>query len=129
QKVRTPPPKPVPGAIAHGSDDWLNYQTGHRSGQPKDRDLVRVRAKVGVDRAHIRELKTPPELDAHEAEAHVPDLPEAQTRPFHSRSSGSISSQGSQQTSRASSSSLGPIRRRLPPRRPNGRRELSSRAA
>ena len=39
-------------------------------------DLVRLRAELLVDGAHVRHLQPPAELDAEEPEAHVPDLPD-----------------------------------------------------
>src|SRR5215831_19099843 len=39
---------------------------------------MRVGAEILVDRAHVGHLQRPAELNAQEAEAHVPDLPEAQ---------------------------------------------------
>src|SRR4030095_10594807 len=74
------PPRrePVPGAIVEVADEGLHEQAGERSGEPQHGDLVRVGAQVLLDRAHVRHLQRPAELDAQAAEGHVPDLPEAQ---------------------------------------------------
>ena len=87
QEVGAPSSQPAPGAVAHAADDGLDEQTGEGRGEPEHRDLVRGGAQVLVDGAHVRHLQAPPELDAQEAEAHVPDLPEAQSRLVHASSS------------------------------------------
>ncbi len=60
----------------------MGWTTSPVSGrrEPEDGDLVSVGAEVLVDGAHVGHLQRPAELDAQEAEAHVPDLPEAQVR-------------------------------------------------
>ena len=58
----------------------LNQHAGERRGQPQDGNLVGPRAQVLIDGAHVRHLQAPAELDAQEAEAHVPYLPEAALR-------------------------------------------------
>ena len=77
QEVRTPAAEPSPGAVAHVPDDRLHEQSGQRRRQPEHGDLVGVARQVFVDGAHVGHLQAPAELDAEEAEAHVPDLPEA----------------------------------------------------
>ncbi len=85
EEVRTTATQAVPGVVAHVADDGLHDQSGERRGQPQDRDLVRARSQVFVDGAHVRHLESPAELNAEEPEAHVPDLPKAESRFGHSR--------------------------------------------
>src|SRR5205085_10650497 len=89
EKVRPPPTKPIPRPVAHRADDWLHEQTRDWPREPEDRYLVRVRAELRIDRAHVGELQAPAELDAEKAEAHIPDLPEAQMWFLHDDSFGS----------------------------------------
>src|SRR5262249_3976730 len=77
QKVGATPSEPVPGMVAHVTDGGLDEQPRQRCGEPENRNLVRLGAEVLVDGAHVGHLQSPAELDAQEAEAHVPDLPEA----------------------------------------------------
>src|SRR5262249_20454497 len=78
EEGRPAPAEGVPRGIAHVADDGLHEQAGERGGEPQHGDLVRVGAEVLVDGAHVGHLQRPAELDAQEAEGHVPDLPEAQ---------------------------------------------------
>src|SRR5437016_13322053 len=82
------------------ADDGLDDKPGQRRGEPENGDLVGVGAEVLVDGAHVGHLQCPAELDAQEAEAHVPDLPEAQVR--------SLDASGASIHERPSSSVLGP---------------------
>src|SRR5262249_26960754 len=77
QKVGATPAQAVPCVVAHVTDDGLDHQPRQRCREPENRNLVRLCAEVLVDGAHVRHLQSPAELDAQEAEAHVPDLPEA----------------------------------------------------
>src|SRR5205085_11089159 len=72
--------EPVPSAVAHRADDRLHDEACDGPREPEQRDIGLLRAEVGVDGAHVGELQAPAELYAEEPEAHVPDLPEAQTR-------------------------------------------------
>ncbi len=78
EEVRPAAAERAPGAVAHVADDGLDDEAGERRGEPEHGNLVRARAEVLVDGTHVGHLQTPAELDAEEAEAHVPDLPEAQ---------------------------------------------------
>ena len=69
--------------IAHVANDRLHDEAGQGRGQPQYRDLIGARAQIFVNGAHVRHLQAPAELDAEEAETHVPDLPEPQSRFFH----------------------------------------------
>ena len=64
------------------ADDRLHEQSGQRRREPEHRHLVRLRAELLVDGAHVRHLQPPAELDAEEPEAHIPDLPERETGRF-----------------------------------------------
>ena len=77
QKVGATPAEPVPGMVAHVTDDGLDHQSRQRCREPQNRNLVRLSAEVLVDSAHVGHLQSPAELDSQEAEACVPDLPEA----------------------------------------------------
>ena len=76
QQIRPTAAEAAPGVIAHVADDWLDEQAGERRGEPEQRDLIRLGAKIFINGAHVRHLQAPAELDAEKAEAHVPDLPE-----------------------------------------------------
>src|SRR5258705_6384330 len=80
EEVGAAPTQTVAGAVAQGADGGLHEQPGQRGGEPQDGDLVPVGAKVFVDGAHVGHLARPADLDAQKAEAHVPDLPEAQAK-------------------------------------------------
>ena len=86
-EVGTPPPEPVPGAVAHAADDGLDEQSRHRPGEPEQRDFRRLCTELRVDRAHVCELEAEPELDAQEAEAHVKNLREREAGFVHGRKS------------------------------------------
>jgi hypothetical protein len=78
QKEWSPAPEARrPGAVTQVSDDGLHDQSGQRRRQPQHRNLVGTGAKVFVDGAHVGHLQSPAELNAEEAEAHVPDGTEA----------------------------------------------------
>src|SRR5579859_1357967 len=65
------------------ADDGLHDESGERCGEPEDRNLVGTRAKIFIDGAHVGHLQSPAELNAEEAETHVPDLPEGLGWLFH----------------------------------------------
>ena len=75
----TPSEARRPGAVAHGPDERLHQEPGHGPRQPEDGDLVGPGPELRVDGRHVGELQAPAELDAQEAEAHVPDLPEPES--------------------------------------------------
>ena len=77
EEVRAAAAEAAPGVVAGVADDGLDEQAGQRRGEPQNRNLVGARAQVLIDGAHVGHLQAPAELDAEEAEAHVPDLPEA----------------------------------------------------
>jgi hypothetical protein len=84
EEERPPPAQADPGAVGQVAHHRLHQQAGQRCGDPQPRHLVHVRAQGLEDAAGIGVLQGEPELDAQEAEAHVPDLPERQTRfAFH----------------------------------------------
>ena len=85
QEVRAPAAERAPRPVAHVPDDRLDDQAGQRRCQPEDRNLVRLRAKVLVDGAHVGHLQRPAELNSEKSETHVPDLPERQARFNHGR--------------------------------------------
>jgi len=63
----------VPGAIAEVANDGLDDEAGDGGGEPKEGKGRFGSAEVFVDRAHVAHLEAPSELDAKEAERHVPD--------------------------------------------------------
>src|SRR5262245_17654386 len=63
--------------VAHVTDNGLDHQPRQRCREPENRNLVRLGAEVLVDGAQVGHLQGPAELDSQEAEACVPDLPEA----------------------------------------------------
>ena len=78
-----PPAQPRPDAVAGLSNQWLDEHAGDGRGQPQDGQGIGVCPQVAVNGAHVGHLQSPAELDAEEAEAHVPDLPERKTRFLH----------------------------------------------
>jgi len=58
----------------------LHDQPGQRRGDPEDGQLIHVRSQGLEDAAHAAVLQGERELDAQEAETHVPYLPERQLR-------------------------------------------------
>jgi hypothetical protein len=66
----------VPGAVAEVADDGLNDEASDGGGEPEERESRFGSAEVFVDRAHVAHLEAPTELDAKEAERHVPDREE-----------------------------------------------------
>src|SRR6185295_11334047 len=83
EKVWAAATQAVPCPIAHRTDDRLNQQTCYRACQPQVGYLVGLRAQIRIDAAHVGELQTPAELYTQEPKAHVPYLPETQTRFAH----------------------------------------------
>ncbi|XWK65422.1 hypothetical protein RBB80_17055 [Tunturiibacter gelidiferens] len=67
----------APGVVAGVADDGLDEQAGEWGGEPQDGDLIGAGSEVLVDGTHVGHLEAPSELNAEEAEAHIPDLPEA----------------------------------------------------
>jgi hypothetical protein len=65
----------------------LDEQTSDWTSQPEIRQRALFGVQVLVNRAHVGELQAPAKLNAEKAEAHVPDLPEAQAWFLHHRSS------------------------------------------
>ena len=80
EEIRPPPPEKIPGAVAHVADDGLHHQARQRCCHPEQRQRVHVRPQGLEDPAGVGVLEREPELDAQKAEAHVPDLPEAEQR-------------------------------------------------
>ena len=80
QEVRPAPAQAGPGAVREVSHHRLHQQPGQWSRDPEHRDGVDRRAQGLEDAADIGVLQREAELDAEEAEAHVPDLPERQLR-------------------------------------------------
>src|SRR5690606_26221475 len=84
QEVRAATAQRGPGAVGQVADHRLHQQAGHGCGDPQPGDLVHVRTQGLEDAADVGVLQGESELDAQEAEAHVPDLPERQARfAFH----------------------------------------------
>jgi hypothetical protein len=65
------------------ADDGLHDQSSKGGGQPEDWNLVGPGAKVLVDGAHVGHLQSPAKLNTKKTEAHIPDLPEGFSGPFH----------------------------------------------
>ena len=65
EEIRFAAAKTIPRFVAHVANDGLDQQPGHRRRDPQNRDVV-----------HLGVLQREAELDAHVAEAHVPELPE-----------------------------------------------------
>ena len=63
----------VPGAIAEVADDGLDDEASDGGSEPEERESRFGSAEVFIDRAHVAHLEAPTELDAKEAERHVPD--------------------------------------------------------
>jgi hypothetical protein len=80
EEIGPPPAEAVPGAIAQVADDRLHDQAGQRRGHPQDRQVLDLGAQGLEDAADVGVLQGEAELDAEEAEAHVPDLPETECR-------------------------------------------------
>src|SRR5690606_16734996 len=78
QEIRPATAEPVPGAVGVVADDRLHDQPGERCDHPQDRDVVHLGAERLEDPADVGVLPCEAELDAQEAETHVPDLPERQ---------------------------------------------------
>ena len=78
QKVGFSAAEPVPGLVAHVADDRLHHQSRDRAGDPKDGNLVHLRAEGLEDPTDVRVLQGEAELDADVTEAHVPELPKTQ---------------------------------------------------
>jgi hypothetical protein len=68
----------VPGVVAQVADDGLHQQAGDRRGQPEQGKIVGIGAQRGENAADVGVLQRETELNAEEAEAHVPQLPERQ---------------------------------------------------
>ena len=85
EEIGFPAAQGVPGAVAQMAHDGLHNEAGERRGNPEDGQFALFGAEVLVDRAHVGHLQAPAELDAHEPETHVPDLPEGKTRFIHAR--------------------------------------------
>jgi hypothetical protein len=73
-------PVRVPGVVAQVADDRLHQQARDGCGEPEQRQVVRLRAEGREDAAGVGVLQREAKLDAEEAEAHVPQLPERQAR-------------------------------------------------
>nr|GEU28481.1 hypothetical protein [Tanacetum cinerariifolium] len=71
-------PGGVPGVIAQVADHRLHQQAGNGRGQPVQRQIVGIGAQGGENAAGVGVLQGKTELDAKEAKAHVPQLPERQ---------------------------------------------------
>ena len=71
------------------ADDRLDQEPGHRRRDPQDRDVLDLGAQRLEDPAHVGVLQREADLDAEEAEAHVPDLPERELGAWSGRRSGS----------------------------------------
>ncbi|TWG90757.1 hypothetical protein L599_000300000710 [Luteimonas sp. J16] len=80
QEVRPTATQSGPGAVGEVADHRLHQQAGQRGGNPKARHLLHLGAQGLEDPADVRVLQREPELDPQEPEAHVPDLPERQSR-------------------------------------------------
>ncbi len=78
QEVRSATAQAGPGAVRVVADDRLHDQSGQWRGDPQDRDVLDLCAQGLEDAADVGVLQRESELDAEEAEAHVPDLPERQ---------------------------------------------------
>ena len=63
----------VPGAIAEMAYDRLDDQASDGGSEPEEGEGRFGSAEVFVDRAHVAHLEAPTELDAKEAERHIPD--------------------------------------------------------
>ena len=63
----------MPSAVAEVADDRLDDQASDGGSEPKEGESRFGGAEVFIDRAHVAHLETPTELDAKEAERHVPD--------------------------------------------------------
>ena len=83
EKIRPAAAERTPRAVARVADERLDDETAERRGKPEDGQLVRRGAEHLVDGAHVGQLQRPPELDAEEAKAHVPYLPEAAAGLLH----------------------------------------------
>ena len=64
-----------PGLVRKHSDDWLHDESGDRSCKPEIAERAEVRAKRLEYCGCVGILKRVSNLDAHKAEAEVPDLP------------------------------------------------------
>lgn len=82
EEIRTTAAEASPGAIAGVADDRLHEKSGDRRGQPEVRELIGTGAEVLIDGAHVGHLKSPAELNAEEAKAHVEQLDEVSLRFF-----------------------------------------------
>jgi hypothetical protein len=71
----------MPGPVAHGPDDRLDEQSGHRPGQIQQRQLFRLRMQEGVKRIDGGLLQSETVLYPEESDIHVDDLPETQRWP------------------------------------------------
>src|SRR6185437_2755661 len=78
EKIGPPPPEARPRMVGGVADDGLYDETGEWRRDPEDRDLPQVRAECLEDPADVGVLQRERELDAEEADTHVPDLPEGQ---------------------------------------------------
>jgi len=89
EEVRATAPQAGPGAIGQVAHDRLHQQSGQRRGDPQQRNRLHVRAQRLEDAADVGVLQRKAELDAKEAETHVPYLPERELRFLgHGRSPG-----------------------------------------
>lgn len=73
EKKRATATEAAPSPVAVIADDRLEDETGEGSCEPEEGEFVFFRTEVLVDRTHVCHLEGPTELDAEEAEAHVPD--------------------------------------------------------
>ena len=71
-------PARAPGAVGEVADDGLDEQACGGRGQPQERQLVLLGPHRLENAAHVAVLQGEAKLDAQKAEAHVPDLPEAE---------------------------------------------------
>ncbi len=63
----------VPSAVAEVADNGLDNQASDGGGEPEEGESRFGSAEVFINRAHVTHLEAPTELDAKEAERHIPD--------------------------------------------------------
>ena len=80
KEIGPAPPEAAPGAIAVMADDRLDQQARQRRGDPQDGQAVDLGPQRLEDAAGVGVLQAEADLDAEEADAHVPDRQAGQAR-------------------------------------------------
>ena len=81
EEIGPAPAEAAPGAVAIMADHRLHQQAGQRRGDPQQGEIVEIFPQRLEDARHVGVLQREADLDAEEAEADIPQPPEALARP------------------------------------------------